>query len=137
MTKNLRYLFLLMKWQRSFPFDARLLPQEVAASKAHARMIAAAGVLTADELRTMLDGLDQVKLLGASLTTDLGAPLMPQSYRGMGGVFTGADPTHAQKTRMSGAPRLSITTVVLGAPTAQDIVSRHSKCNQGECSRAT
>ena len=47
-------------WQRSFPFDVRLLPQEVAASKAHARMIAAAGILSNAELTTMLDGLDRV-----------------------------------------------------------------------------
>ncbi|WP_035359644.1 argininosuccinate lyase [Edaphobacter aggregans] len=47
-------------WQRSFPFDVRLLPQEVAASKAHARAIAAAGILSATELATMLDGLDRV-----------------------------------------------------------------------------
>src|SRR6185312_10450374 len=33
------------QWQRSFPFDWRLLPQEVAASKAHARAIAAAGIV--------------------------------------------------------------------------------------------
>ena len=48
------------QWQRSFPFDVRLLPQEVAASKAHARMIAAAGILTDAELEKMIDGLDQV-----------------------------------------------------------------------------
>jgi len=48
------------EWQRSFPFDYRLLPQEVAASKAHARAIAAAGILNSDELATMLSGLDQV-----------------------------------------------------------------------------
>ncbi len=48
------------EWQRSFPFDWRLLPQEIAASKAHARMIAAAGVLSDAELTTMLAGLDQV-----------------------------------------------------------------------------
>src|ERR1700728_106477 len=36
-------------WQRSLPFDWRLLPQEIAASKAHARTIAAAGILTAGE----------------------------------------------------------------------------------------
>jgi len=48
------------QWQRSFPFDVRLLPQEVAASKAHARMIAAAGILTDGELETMIEGLDQV-----------------------------------------------------------------------------
>jgi argininosuccinate lyase len=47
-------------WQRSFPFDVRLLPQEVAASKAHARAIAAAGILTDAELGKMLDGLDGV-----------------------------------------------------------------------------
>lgn len=47
-------------WQRSFPFDVRLLPQEVAASKAHARAIAAAGILTESELTRMLDGLDRV-----------------------------------------------------------------------------
>ena len=49
------------QWQRSFPVDVRLLPQEVEASKAHARMIAAAGILTDAELETqMIDGLDAV-----------------------------------------------------------------------------
>ena len=48
------------QWQRSFPFDARLLPHEVAASKAHAHAIAAAGILTEPELQQMLTGLDQV-----------------------------------------------------------------------------
>jgi argininosuccinate lyase len=47
-------------WQRSLPFDVRLLPQEIAASKAHARVIAAAGILTAAELETTLRGLDAV-----------------------------------------------------------------------------
>jgi argininosuccinate lyase len=47
-------------WQRSFPFDWRLLPQEVAASKAHARAIAVAGILTDAELATMHNGLDAV-----------------------------------------------------------------------------
>ncbi len=47
-------------WQRSFPFDARLLPQEVAASKAHARTIAAANILSEAELNQMLEGLDKV-----------------------------------------------------------------------------
>jgi argininosuccinate lyase len=59
-------------WQRSFPFDYRLLPQEVAASKAHARAIAAAGILTEPELATMLDGLDQV-LADTTLTPHLAA----------------------------------------------------------------
>ncbi len=48
------------QWQRSFPFDWRLIPQEVAASKAHAQAIAAAGILTPEELEKMLSGLDAV-----------------------------------------------------------------------------
>ena len=48
------------QWQRSFPFDWRLLPQEVAASKAHARTIAAANILTSEELQQTLEGLDRV-----------------------------------------------------------------------------
>jgi argininosuccinate lyase len=48
------------QWQRSFPFDWRLLPHEVAASQAHARALAAAGILTTDELDTMLAGLTRV-----------------------------------------------------------------------------
>src|ERR1700759_1702146 len=48
------------QWQRSFPFDWRLLPHEVAASQAHARTLAAAGILTASELDTMLAGLSRV-----------------------------------------------------------------------------
>ena len=47
-------------WQRSLSFDWRLLPQEIAAGKAHARMIAAAGILTPEELETMLRGLDAI-----------------------------------------------------------------------------
>jgi len=48
------------QWQRSFPFDWRLLPQEIAASKAHAHAIADAGILTEAELSSTLLGLDQV-----------------------------------------------------------------------------
>ena len=48
------------QWQRSFVFDWRLLQEEVAASSAHARMIAAAGILTPDELEAMLHGLQAV-----------------------------------------------------------------------------
>ena len=58
------------EWQRSFPFDWRLLPQEVEASKAHARMIAAAGLLTSSELDTMLEGLDGVLDISPGLTPD-------------------------------------------------------------------
>jgi argininosuccinate lyase len=48
------------QWQRSFPFDWRLLPQEVAASMAHAETIAAAGILTSEELTKTLEGLTRV-----------------------------------------------------------------------------
>jgi argininosuccinate lyase len=47
-------------WQRSFPFDWRLCQVEVIASIAHARTIAAAGILTADELQRMIAGLEAV-----------------------------------------------------------------------------
>ena len=47
-------------WQRSFPFDWRLLPQELAASEAHARMLAAAGILTSAELEQIQVGLREV-----------------------------------------------------------------------------
>jgi argininosuccinate lyase len=48
------------QWQRSFPFDWRLLPQETAASIAHAHAIAAAGILTPEELDRMVAGLKAV-----------------------------------------------------------------------------
>lgn len=48
------------QWQRSFPFDWRLLPQEAAASKAHAKTIAAAGILTDAELQSITNGLDSL-----------------------------------------------------------------------------
>jgi argininosuccinate lyase len=65
------------QWQRSFPFDWRLLAQEVAASKAHARMIGAAGVLDGVELAAMLGGLDRVS---ANAATD--GPTMVASAPG-------------------------------------------------------
>ncbi|WP_213803644.1 argininosuccinate lyase [Granulicella sp. dw_53] len=53
-------------WQRSFPFDWRLLPQEIAASSAHARVIAAAGILTPAEADRMIAGLEAVGKLALS-----------------------------------------------------------------------
>ena len=49
------------QWQRSLAFDWQLLPQEVAASKAHARTIAAAGILTAVELEKIVTALDTIR----------------------------------------------------------------------------
>jgi argininosuccinate lyase len=48
------------KWQRSFDFDRRLLSYELAASAAHARALKNAGVLPADELISILKGLEQI-----------------------------------------------------------------------------
>ena len=57
------------QWQRSIVFDWRLLPQEVAASKAHASGIAAAGILTQEELAQLRDALDAI---AADFSTDAG-----------------------------------------------------------------
>jgi len=48
------------RWQRSFEFDRRLLRYEIAASGAHARALKNAGVLSADELIGILEGLKQI-----------------------------------------------------------------------------
>jgi argininosuccinate lyase len=48
------------KWQRSFPYDKRLLPFELAASRAHARALEHAGVFGSEELSEILDGLNQI-----------------------------------------------------------------------------
>ena len=47
-------------WQRSFEFDCRLLECELEASSAHARALHLCGVLSAEELVTVLQGLDQI-----------------------------------------------------------------------------
>jgi len=47
-------------WQRSFGFDQRLLSYELAASNAHARGLRNAGVLSAEELISILQGLEQI-----------------------------------------------------------------------------
>lgn len=47
-------------WQRSIVFDWQLLAEEVAASKAHASAIAAAGIITAVELAQLRNSLDAI-----------------------------------------------------------------------------
>ena len=59
------------RWQASFRFDVRLLVHEVAASKAHAKAIAAAQILSHDELGEMLRGLDEVAKLRKELPAAL------------------------------------------------------------------
>ena len=48
------------RWQRSFDFDRRLLKCELLASSAHARALKAAGILSSDELISILQGLKQI-----------------------------------------------------------------------------
>lgn len=48
------------QWQRSFPYDRRLLPFEIEASGAHARALERAGVLTSAELTSILNGLKEI-----------------------------------------------------------------------------
>jgi len=48
------------QWQRSIVFDWQLLDEEVAASKAHASALAAAGILTASETAELRKALDTV-----------------------------------------------------------------------------
>ena len=47
-------------WQRSLGFDCRLLECELDASAAHARALKAAGMLSAEELASVLEGLEQI-----------------------------------------------------------------------------
>ncbi len=54
------------QWQRSFPFDRRLLKYEVAASQAHARALERCGVLSRDELAEILAGLKAIAEAAAS-----------------------------------------------------------------------
>jgi argininosuccinate lyase len=62
------------RWQRSFDFDRRLLSYELAASAAHARALKNAGVLSSDELISILEGLQQI---GESQTAT--APADPEA----------------------------------------------------------
>ena len=48
------------RWQRSIVFDWRLLEQEVAASKAHASALCAAGILSASETTELREALDRI-----------------------------------------------------------------------------
>jgi argininosuccinate lyase len=49
------------RWQRSFEFDRRLLKYELQASAAHAKALKNAGILLADELINILEGLQDIR----------------------------------------------------------------------------
>ena len=48
------------QWQRSFPFDRRLLPQEIAASSAYARALRKAEVLSSSEEKQIVSALEAI-----------------------------------------------------------------------------
>lgn len=48
------------RWQRSFGFDQHLLPYELAASRAHARALHTAGILSDAELASIHEGLGRI-----------------------------------------------------------------------------
>jgi argininosuccinate lyase len=54
------------RWQRSFDFDRRLLGYELEASGAHARALKNTGVLSADELISILEGLQKIGEMAAT-----------------------------------------------------------------------
>jgi argininosuccinate lyase len=58
------------RWQRSFPFDQQLLTQELAASRAHARALCAAGVLTSAEFEQIASGLEWIGKNAPSIIND-------------------------------------------------------------------
>ena len=49
------------RWQRSLPFDQRLVNEEIAASGAHARALHRTGVLSENELKSILSGLEAIQ----------------------------------------------------------------------------
>jgi argininosuccinate lyase len=54
------------EWQRSIVFDWRLLDEEIAASKAHASALCAAGILTESEKMELCSALDSIAAAHAS-----------------------------------------------------------------------
>lgn len=58
------------RWQRSFDFDRRLMKYEIVASAAHARALRNAGVISADELIAILQGLEQIGKTATSRLED-------------------------------------------------------------------
>ena len=58
------------QWQRSFPFDQRLIQEEILASRAHAKALLAAGVLSGAEYATMVSGLETLSVSAQDLLDD-------------------------------------------------------------------
>ena len=92
------------QWQRSFPYDRRLLPFELQASAAHANALERAGVLSKDELEKIQTGLSEIEVedgdhVGACLKRphgraplrlSLGTGLVQAALGGVADVHPGA-----------------------------------------------
>ena len=66
------------RWQRSFEFDRRLLKYELQASAAHARALRKCGVLSAEELIEILEGLEGIHVASSHVSQkrrDMGHPV--------------------------------------------------------------
>jgi len=61
------------EFERSWQFDRRMLPQELALDRAWARAIAAAGILTDDEARRIVAALDEIEARAKTDSTWLDA----------------------------------------------------------------
>jgi argininosuccinate lyase len=61
------------EFERSWAFDRRMLPQELALDRAWARAIAAAGILTEDESKRIVAALDEIDTRAKSDTAWLDA----------------------------------------------------------------
>src|SRR5260370_14930031 len=68
------------KWQRSFPYDQRLLPLELAASRAHANALEHAGVLSSEELSEIVKALEEIGRRAESSPEFLNAPEAEDVY---------------------------------------------------------
>jgi argininosuccinate lyase len=62
------------RWQRSFDFDRRLLEHELAGSRAYARALQEAGVLSSGECKSILGGLDEISAKAKSSAAFLDDP---------------------------------------------------------------
>lgn len=62
------------RWQRSFDFDRRLLEHELAGSRAYARALQEADVLSSAEFKSIIDGLDEISAKAKSSAAFLEDP---------------------------------------------------------------
>src|SRR5450755_2556431 len=62
------------KWQRSFPYDQRLLPFELAASRAHANALEHAGVLSSEVLSEIAKAMAEIGVRAGSSAEFLNDP---------------------------------------------------------------